>query len=186
MESIPDSTARLLEAASFAARAHQGQLRKDRRTPYVGHVYRVCLVLRQVFSIDDPDVLTVALLHDTIEDTTTDFDDVHDQFGPEVASWVALLTKDKRLQDEPREAAYWQELAGAPWQVKACKLADIYDNLVDSTHLSEEGRRKAIERSHYYLAALDDPEMPEPVRAAHAVVQALVAEVEARGSQPEA
>ena len=33
----------LLEAVAFATRAHQGQMRKDRQTPYVSHAYRVCL-----------------------------------------------------------------------------------------------------------------------------------------------
>ena len=43
----------LLEAAAFAARAHRGQLRKDQQTPYVSHVFRVCLVLRDRFGFDD-------------------------------------------------------------------------------------------------------------------------------------
>src|SRR5262249_37259845 len=150
-----DPVRRLLEAASFAARAHQGQLRKDGRTPYVGHVYRAALVLRQVFGVHDPEVLTAALLHATTARTPTPFDDLEEQFGPEVAGWVAMLTKDKRLADEAREAAYWQTLAGAPWQVKACKLADVFDNLLDSGHLTPLGRRKAVDRAHYYLAALD-------------------------------
>ena len=33
----------LLEAVSFAARAHHGQMRKDHATPYVSHAFRVCL-----------------------------------------------------------------------------------------------------------------------------------------------
>jgi guanosine-3',5'-bis(diphosphate) 3'-pyrophosphohydrolase len=48
----------LLSAASFAARAHRDQLRKDRQTPYVAHPFRVCLIVRHVFGIDDPKVLT--------------------------------------------------------------------------------------------------------------------------------
>jgi guanosine-3',5'-bis(diphosphate) 3'-pyrophosphohydrolase len=54
MPDIP--LARLLEAASFAARAHRAQVRKDGETPYVAHVFRVCLIVRHVFGIDDPAV----------------------------------------------------------------------------------------------------------------------------------
>src|SRR5438132_11061847 len=93
----------LLDAVAFAARAHRGQLRKDGATPYVSHVFRACLVVRHVFGFDDERMLTAALLHDTIEDTTTDFDDVTERFGPEVAAWVACLSKDKRLPDDQRE-----------------------------------------------------------------------------------
>src|SRR6202011_6080662 len=34
----------LQEAVAFAARAHRNQLRKDKETPYVSHVFRVCLI----------------------------------------------------------------------------------------------------------------------------------------------
>src|SRR5438093_5908981 len=87
----------LLEAVAFAARAHQGKLRKDGVTPYASHVFRVCLVLRHVFGIEDIQALMAAALHDTVEDTDTDFDELKETFGDEVASWVAALSKDKRL-----------------------------------------------------------------------------------------
>src|SRR5439155_8693079 len=93
----------LLDAVAFAARAHRSQTRKDGQTPYVSHVFRVCLIIRHLFDSADSDVLTAAVLHDTIEDTTTDFDDLAERFGTTVAGWVATLSKDKRLVDERRE-----------------------------------------------------------------------------------
>jgi len=168
----------LLEAVSFAARAHHGQLRKDRQTPYASHVFRVCLVLRHVFGIEDDAVLTASLLHDTIEDTTTDFDDVLERFGPEVAGWVAVLSKDKRLEDAPREQAYMAGLKSAPWQVKACKLADIFDNLIDSRHLTEQQQRRSLARSRAYLNSLDSPALPQVLRRAFDLVQSLIVEIE--------
>src|SRR5438105_15294390 len=107
----------LLEAAASAARAHHGQMRKDKVTPYVSHVFRVCLVVRDLFGFDDPRMLMTALLHDTIEDTTTDFDDIEKSHGPEIARWVALLTKNKALPEQEREADYTRRLLQAPWQV---------------------------------------------------------------------
>src|SRR5690242_17242449 len=107
----------LLEAISFAARAHQGQIRKDRVTPYAAHPFRVCTIVQQVFGIHDRGVLIAAVLHDTIEDTTTDRDDLVKAFGPEVAEWVALLSKDKRMTDDAREETYRAGLDSAPWQV---------------------------------------------------------------------
>src|SRR5947207_14097454 len=96
-ESLSAKYGALLSAASFAARAHRHQLRKDNQTPYAAHPFRVCLIVRHVFGFDDPKALAAALLHDTIEDTTTDRDDLIEQFGAEVAEWVAALTKDNRL-----------------------------------------------------------------------------------------
>jgi (p)ppGpp synthase/HD superfamily hydrolase len=144
----------LLSAAAFAARAHHGQMRKDKATPYVSHVFRVCLVVRDLFGFDDPRMLITALLHDTIEDTTTDFDDIEKHYGPEIAHWVACLTKNKAMRDDEREADYIQRLLAAPWQVHACKLADVFDNLMDLAQLPPERRPHSVERAEKYLAAL--------------------------------
>jgi len=151
---MSDSNDIVFTAAAFAARAHRHQLRKDRETPYVSHPFRVCLVVRHVFGFDDPRILAAAILHDTIEDTATDCDDLIKAFGRDVARWVAALTKDMRLPENEREAAYVKAIAEADWQVKACKLADIYDNLSDSKHLTAEGRKKTIARARSYLNAI--------------------------------
>jgi guanosine-3',5'-bis(diphosphate) 3'-pyrophosphohydrolase len=145
----------LLEAASFAARAHRHQIRKDGQTPYIAHPFRVCLIVRHVFGIDDNDLLTAALLHDTIEDTTTDFDDIEERFGAKVAKWVAALTKDMRLRDDEREQAYIATLATAEPELKIAKLADLFDNLTDSQHLTPTTRARTVERSRRYLAAIE-------------------------------
>ena len=165
----------LLEAVSFAAQAHRHQLRKDGQTPYVGHVYRVCLIMRHIFGIDDPKVLATAALHDTIEDTTTDCDDLIKEFGPDVAAWVSALSKDKRLPDDEREAAYMKALAESPWQVKVCKLADIFDNLMDSIHTRPEQQRKSLQRAESYLKALQ-PNLPEPAKRPYDIVVRLFQE----------
>jgi hypothetical protein len=91
---------------------------------------------------------------------------------------VAALSKDKRMQDDPREEAYRATLRSAPWQVKACKLADLCDNLLDSKHLSADKRPRTVSRSRGYLAALDAPDLPPPVRRAFGIVQELLAEME--------
>jgi guanosine-3',5'-bis(diphosphate) 3'-pyrophosphohydrolase len=144
----------VLEAAAFAARAHRGQHRKDGETPYVSHVFRVCLILDNVFGIRDRQILMTALLHDTVEDTTTDFDDLEAKFGAPVAEWVACLSKDKRLPEAEREKDYMKRLAKAPWQVRVCKLADMFDNLMDLKQLSAGKRARAFERLSSYLECL--------------------------------
>jgi guanosine-3',5'-bis(diphosphate) 3'-pyrophosphohydrolase len=180
MDSLDPTLRALLKAVSFAARAHQGQMRKDRRTPYASHPFRVCLVVRHVFGIDDTATLTAAVLHDTIEDTPTDFDDLAKHFGPQVATWVAALSKDMRLPEDEREAAYKAALAKADWQVKVCKLGDVFDNLLDSAHFAEDQIRRTLRRSRDYLAALDDPALPPDARRAFDVVSRLLDEKEGR------
>ena len=169
-----DSTfALLLEAASFAARSHRGQLRKDKETPYASHPFRVCLVVRDLFGFDDPRMLMTALLHDTIEDTTTDFDDVAEKFGAEVASWAAALSKDKRLPEKQREEAYLQALRAAPWQVKVCKLADVFDNLHDMPDSPKDRRAHQLQRVTQYYEALKQNAAAELQRPLALVAEAL-------------
>ena len=169
----------LLEAVAFAARAHHGQLRKDGRTPYASHVFRVCLIVRHVFGIDDASALTVAVLHDTVEDTTTDFDELKEEFDEKVADWVANLSKDKRLPDAEREKQYEAQLAQSSWQVKVCKLADIFDNLMDSIHMPPEKKARSIRNAHRYLSALKS-NLPEEARRPWDIVSRLLAEIEVK------
>jgi guanosine-3',5'-bis(diphosphate) 3'-pyrophosphohydrolase len=169
----------LLEAVSFAARAHRHQVRKDKETPYAAHVFRVCLVLRQVFGIDDPKTLTAALLHDAIEDTPTDYDDVADKFGDGVAGWVATLTKDMRLPDPAREPAYFAAVAAADWQVQAIKLADLYDNLCDSAHLPHAGRARSARRATEFLEYIR-PHLKAEALARLPLVEAKLNEVQSQ------
>jgi len=166
----------LLEAVSFAARAHRHQTRKDGVTPYVSHAIRVCLVVRCVFGIDDAEVLAAAVLHDTIEDTTTDYDDIAGHFGQRVAGWVAQLSKDKRVEEAERETRYAAEVVGAAWQVQLIKLADIYDNLNDAATAAVAVRTR--QRSRYYLDHLARCLAPE-CRAAYAIVNELAARTDA-------
>lgn len=165
-------------AAAFAARAHKHQIRKDKETPYVSHVFRVCLVVRHVFGFDDPRMLAAALLHDTIEDTNTDCDDIIEGFGPEVAKWVSALTKETRLPHDEREENYAKALAAADWQVKVIKLADMYDNMADSKSITATQRRKTVEKSHFYLRAVRKG-LPAKARPALKHVEQRLAELEA-------
>jgi guanosine-3',5'-bis(diphosphate) 3'-pyrophosphohydrolase len=141
----------VLRAISFATRAHRHQFRKDGVTPYSSHPMRVCFVLRHVFQVEDEEILAAAVLHDTIEDTHTDYDDLLDEFGPNVATWVALLSKDKRRVESEREELFRQQIAAAPWQVHLCKLADLYDNLLDCASLSAEQVDRAHRRTGMFL-----------------------------------
>ena len=146
------------KAVSFAARQHHGQLRKDGRTPYVAHPFRVALTVRHVFGEDDTVALCTALLHDVIEDTTTDFDDLVSEFGAEIAEAVACLTKDKRLPEKEREDTFYQAIGRGSWQARLVKLADTFDNVSDSA--TAKMRAKAVAKGRLAItAAGDDPRL---------------------------
>jgi guanosine-3',5'-bis(diphosphate) 3'-pyrophosphohydrolase len=168
----------LLNAIAMAARAHRHQLRKDGQTPYVSHPFRVCLIVRHLFGVDDVRILTAAVLHDTIEDTTTDCDDIVAAFGPEVAEWVAALTKDKRLPEDQREPDFIRSFSGGGWPVHIVKLADLYDNIQDCEHLPPEKRRHSLSRWKSYLNGLA-PHITSESQYAFDIVSRLYASVSA-------
>ena len=120
------------EAASFAARRHASQKRKDGATPYVAHPFRVAMTVRHVFGVEDVVAICAALLHDTVEDTQTDHDDLLQHFGREVADAVSCLTKDKRLPEARREEEFFARIAAGSWQTRVVKLADAFDNVSDA------------------------------------------------------
>lgn len=158
------------QAAAFAARRHEGQLRKDMRTPYSSHPFRVAMTVRELFGHSDEATICAAILHDTIEDTATDFDDIEGKFGTLVAEMVAALTKNMLLREDAREPDYDQRLREADWRARLVKLADTYDNLCDIAYRPDGGpktQRKHLARCEraIALAEPDAADHPETARA---------------------
>lgn len=163
----------VLQAISYATQVHAGQLRKDHQTPYAAHPMRVMTILAVMFRVQDPELLATAVLHDTIEDTTTDFDDLTERFGSRVAHYVALLSKDARLVEAEREQAYLETLAKAPAEVQLCKLADVYDNLSDAMALSQAQRKKTADKAREVIQRFREPLADQWPHALQALTQLL-------------
>ena len=158
-------------AAGFAARSHRNQMRKDGVTPYVAHPFRVAMTVRDVFGCADGAAIAGALLHDTIEDTGADYDEIAEAFGAEVAGLVVAMTKDARLPEAQREAAYDAQLAKADWRARLIKLADCYDNLTDLFDRSPAGMSKVLDKCEraLRLTEADEPAHEETRRARRAL-----------------
>ncbi|MFN9991939.1 MAG: HD domain-containing protein [Phycisphaerales bacterium] len=173
-------------AVAFAFRAHRHQFRKDGATPYSSHLMRVVLTVTEIFGCRDEEVIAIAVLHDTIEDTTTDYDDLLERFGKNVADGVAALTKNMAMEEAAREAEYDARLAKASWGVRLVKLADSYDNLCDIPNLRVDptlaGRKalgpsteRAIARARRAIAlATPDAAQHQETRTAIVAISKLI------------
>jgi len=117
-------------AELFAKKKHSGQLRKDGKTPYFEHLKNVVAELKSM-GITNEDILCSGWLHDTIEDTDTDYDEINKKFNKKIADYVALVTKDTRLAKQKQEKQYVSQLKKASWQAKTVKLGDIIANFKD-------------------------------------------------------
>ena len=164
-------------AASFAARAHLHQLRLDGATPYFAHPARVAMTVLLTFGCRDEVAVAAALLHDTIEDTKTDYDDLLGEFGRAVADCVAALTKNPTMPEAAREREYDARLARADWRARLVKLADQYDNYLDALAAGPARLRKSAAkcRRALVLARPDAPTHPESRRAIAALGSLIAA-----------
>lgn len=165
---------RVYEAIGFAARAHRHQIRKDGSTPYVAHVFRVMTIVRHEFNCVDHGAMMAAVLHDTIEDTTTDHDDLAERFGVQVADLVAALTKNMAMPEPEREHEYDARLAKADWRARLVKLADVLDNARDCASGAGMKREMALSKCARAIELARGDSGRAEVRAA---IQAVEAEM---------
>ncbi|XP_036336927.1 guanosine-3',5'-bis(diphosphate) 3'-pyrophosphohydrolase MESH1-like [Rhagoletis pomonella] len=124
-------TAKLMQGLQFAASKHRMQRRKDNETPYINHPINVATILAVEGGISDETVLIAALLHDTVEDTDTTFEEIEIQFGADICSIVREVTDDKSLEKQERKRLQIKHAATSSSKAKLVKLADKLDNLRD-------------------------------------------------------
>ncbi len=122
----------LLGAVLFAATKHKDQRRKGHSTvPYVNHVIEVAELLARVGGITDVAVLQAALLHDTVEDTETTFEEVEEKFGADVQRLVEEMTDDKSIPKAERKRLQIAHATAMSERGKLIKIADKISNIRD-------------------------------------------------------
>ncbi|MCU0618771.1 MAG: HD domain-containing protein [Gemmatimonadaceae bacterium] len=128
---ITEST-RLLAAATFAARQHRGQRRKGSLAdPYINHPLQVAELIARVGGHTELQTLMAAILHDTVEDTDTELEDIEREFGAEIAALVAEVTDDKSIPKSERKRLQVEHAPHLTPRAKVIKLADKLCNVTD-------------------------------------------------------
>lgn len=144
----------LLKALAFAADKHRFQTRKDKAgTPYINHPINVARTLAEIGNENNIQLLTAALLHDTIEDTETKPEEIESQFGKEVLDLVLEVTDDKSLSKEERKKLQVLHASKKSTLAKKLKLADKICNVYDIIHHPPGW---PIERKLQYLKWAED------------------------------
>jgi hypothetical protein len=93
------------KAIVFAANAHNGDVRKGSRLPYILHPMEAATIAATI--TDDEEVIAAAALHDVIEDTDVKAARIQIEFGERVLKLVQSDSEDKRPELPPAET--WQE-----------------------------------------------------------------------------
>jgi guanosine-3',5'-bis(diphosphate) 3'-pyrophosphohydrolase len=122
----------ILKALEFASLKHRDQRRKDKdASPYINHPIALANVLNREGGVTDPVVIAAALLHDTIEDTQTTWQELRGEFGDEIADVVLEVTDVKWLKKDVRKRLQETKAGHATKQARLVKLADKICNVRD-------------------------------------------------------
>jgi guanosine-3',5'-bis(diphosphate) 3'-pyrophosphohydrolase len=127
---------KIIQAANYAAEKHRDQRRKDREaSPYINHPLALAYVLtNEVDGIVDENVISAAILHDTIEDTNATASEITNLFGETVLNIVLELSDDKSLPKATRKQLQIDNASTLSREAKIVKLADKICNLRDMAY----------------------------------------------------
>jgi guanosine-3',5'-bis(diphosphate) 3'-pyrophosphohydrolase len=142
---------RLLEALAFAADKHSGQRRKDAEaSPYINHPIAVAAVLAAEGDVSDEAILLAGVLHDTVEDTKTTFEELAELFGDDVTGLVREVTDDKSLPKAERKHLQIEHARTSSNRAKQVKIADKICNVREIT--SNPPGTWPLERRREYMS----------------------------------
>lgn len=118
------------KAIAFATQAHEGQVRKGTARPFILHPLEVGKIVATM--TEDEEVISAAILHDTIEDCESVTEAViRREFTGRVASLVAQESEDKSKSWMERKSATIAHLKVAPKEIQMIGLADKLSNMRD-------------------------------------------------------
>ncbi|MCF6300853.1 MAG: bifunctional (p)ppGpp synthetase/guanosine-3',5'-bis(diphosphate) 3'-pyrophosphohydrolase, partial [Proteobacteria bacterium] len=133
------------KAVHFGAHAHEKQIRKS-GDPYITHPIIVATILAEMRV--DVDTLIAGILHDTIEDTDTNFDQLTREFGKQVALLVEGVTKLDKLKyrnlKEAQAETFVKMLFAMADDIRVIviKLSDRLHNMRTIEFMSPSGQRR--------------------------------------------
>src|ERR671933_103130 len=137
----------LARAFRRAAQAHEGQQRRSGE-PFVRHPWGVAKILAELRQ--DDATIAAALLHDVVEDTGVELEELRSEFGDDVVRLVDGVTKLTRIQFQSREQAEAENYRkmimaiAEDERVILIKLADRLHNLREIEYL---GKQKQIQKA---------------------------------------
>jgi (p)ppGpp synthase/HD superfamily hydrolase len=116
---------------------HSGQTyggqHKNEKIEYINHigsvVFEIMNALQHTGHFNGELAVSCALLHDTLEDTSLNIDELQQLYGEQVAAGVLALTKDKRISKDQQMLDSLTRIKAQPKEVWAVKLADRICNL---------------------------------------------------------
>ena len=136
------------KAIQFAGEKHHNQKVPGSNSNYVLHLSNVAMEVLMAYQ-NEPDfnlalAIQIALLHDTLEDTDTSFNDIETTFGLSIAEGVQALTKNNTIPTKSeRMLDSLNRINSLEKEVGLVKLADRITNLQQPPSLWNPEKIKA-------------------------------------------
>jgi guanosine-3',5'-bis(diphosphate) 3'-pyrophosphohydrolase len=142
----PDVSSELGTAAlRFARRVHLGQHRKQTGEQFVEHPIAVANLL--LASGYDGPLISAAYLHDVVEKTDVELDEIRERFGPDVAGLVDCLSEDPEIHGYgARKRALRKRIMESGGDPVIIYAADRVANMRDWRKIAPEDRPLIGER----------------------------------------
>lgn len=132
-------------ALRFARRMHLGEHRKQTGEQFVEHPIAVARLLSEQ-GLDGP-IMTAAYLHDVVEKTRVEIEEVRERFGPRVAELVEALSEDPDVSSyRDRKRALREQVLRSDRDAVLIYAADRVANLRDWAAAPREARDRVAER----------------------------------------
>ncbi|MCI8486157.1 MAG: bifunctional (p)ppGpp synthetase/guanosine-3',5'-bis(diphosphate) 3'-pyrophosphohydrolase [Clostridia bacterium] len=117
-------------AIYYATKAHKNQRRKIEDVDMIFHPYIVGMILQR--NGCDEDIVAAGILHDVVEDTPHEFEDIEREFGKQVRDYVYDASEpDKSLEWEDRKKHTIEQIKNASLGSKLIVACDKISNLED-------------------------------------------------------
>lgn len=130
-------------------------------------------ILTEEANVTDPTVLQAALLHDTVEDTDTTFEEIAEHFGTKVRDIVVEVTDDKSLPRAERKQLQIKNASSSTFEAKLVKLADKLYNLRDLEKATPSGWNQQRVQEYFVFSK----NVTDGLKGTNAVLEAKLEEM---------
>lgn len=152
---------KIQEAKTLCEEKHKNQVYfiHEKEMPYYVHPFKVADIIKQTIKepIDMDYALTIAYLHDTLEDTDITYGMLTEKFGKEVADGVLALSKNKALPFKEQLVDSVSRIAKQKKEVAIVKMADRICNILEPfSKWTKEKQKDYLEDSKFIYNELCD------------------------------
>ncbi len=127
------------KAKQFAMKWHADQKYGDQ--PYAYHLHQVALLLASYGETAQ----VIAWLHDVVEDTSVSIDDLQREFGPYIATCVAICTDEPGATRKERKAKTYRKMADVEGELELALIVKAADRLANMKSCIRNNHHKLLE-----------------------------------------